>query len=696
MADAVKDLFSTVADKRDKQGKTMFNTALKTLNNAKLHFDNMRDVRNEGERCHNYVNGRQWDDKIIYEGRLIPEREALIKQGYNPRTSNLLNRVVKNVMGVVLKNGNEPTAYSMDGNEQGFADVLNVLCQANNSLNKTDILYPSQFKQFMEWGMLIGKSTFGWNTTGDNRSIFDCWSQNIDPRVFFTDTGQTDIRGWDCSIIGMLHTASLDDILSSFATDKNPKVAAEKHKQICDIYHKCSTPEGRREICGQFSEQFGRPRIKNVDFLFPKDGDMCRLIEVWTKETRAAYYVHDWLDASWKVIPAEEYDEYVEAENNRRIQLAQQAGVPNVDIALAKAIVNGEEWAEKESMPATCKLRVADFTEDRYWYYRYITPSGEVLDEGESPYLHGGHPFSVMLYPFVNGEIRSFMADLLDEQRDVNRLLTMYDSIMRHSAKGFLAYNKNTLPEEDADGYELTRRWSDPGGSYGFDLKPGEQLQQQVIQISGNNTNIGIMELLQSKMTRIEDISGVNGALQGKPGYSTTSGTLYMQQAQNATGSLLDVIGAFYSFLLDCSYKQIKNILQTYSPEKIDKIAGVGSYAKMLAAVGTSDFTKIELEIRMLESPSSPAYRQVANDFLMAWLQQGFIDFPTMLKVGHFPFSDKLLTAWQDANIQAVAEGGQPLPDRMPQQSVEASVIGANAPNTGNNLYNQMAERKPV
>ena len=699
MTKIVGDLFDTVAAKKEALEELCCDeSGMRRLNEAKHHWDNMRAVVKEGERCHKYNMGRQWDDLIEYDGKTMTEYAALVKQGFNPRTTNLLNRVEKNVMGVVLKNGNEPMAYANDSAEQGFADVINVLLQANNTLNKTNILWPQQFKQFLEWGMLIGKESFGWNFAGDGKSKFDCWKDNVDPRVYFTDTGQTDVRGWDGNLCGMLHTLSIDDVLANFVTDKNPKKAAEKHKKICQIYGKCCMPEGRMKIAGTFADMFGYSSKNNIDFLFPKDVDKCRVIELWTKETRASFYVHDSLDGTWVIIKPEEYDEYVEAENQRRIDMAVSAGVSAADIETARRIVSGEDT--ESDMPAGCMLRCADFHEDRYWYYRFMTPTGYVLDEGESPYIHGGHPFVQIFYPFVNGDIRSFMSDLLEEQRNVNRLLTMYDKIMRHSAKGFLAFNKNTMPEDDPDGEELTKVWAQPGGAYGFDLKSGEQIQQQVAQISGNNTNIGIMEMLQTEMNYIEDISGVNGALQGKPGYSTTSGSLYMQQAQNATGSLLDVIEAFYSFLRDSAYKQVENMLQSYDKEKIDRIAGPGSYDKMVAAVGTTDFTNIELELRMLESPSSPVYRQISNDFLQTWLQMGFVDFPTMLQIGHFPFSDKLLAAWNAKNEAALAQGGEPLPDRVQQQDVNGSVTGANIPGSGAgggmNAYNRMAQSKNV
>ena len=51
--------------------------------------------------------------------------------------------------------------------------------------------------------------------------------------------------------------------------------------------------------------------------------------------------------------------------------------------------------------------------------------------------------------------------------------------------------------------------------------KAGNVLPQQ---IANNSTNIGISELLHLQLKFFEDISGVNGAIQGKPGYSGMSG----------------------------------------------------------------------------------------------------------------------------------------------------------------------------
>lgn len=93
-------------------------------------------------------------------------------------------------------------------------------------------------------------------------------------------------------------------------------------------------------------------------------------------------------------------------------------------------------------------------------------------------------------------------------------------------------------------------------------------------QVQANSTNIGINELLNLQLKFFEDISGVNGALQGKPGYAGMSAALYNQQTQNATTSLLDLLDTFSEFVRDAAYKDVKNMQQFYDQKRVFNIAG--------------------------------------------------------------------------------------------------------------------------
>lgn len=70
------------------------------------------------------------------------------------------------------------------------------------------------------------------------------------------------------------------------------------------------------------------------------------------------------------------------------------------------------------------------------WQCRWLAPDGTLLASYASPFAHGQHPFAVKFYPLTDGLVHSFVDDLLDQQRCINRLITMIDHIMSCSAKG--------------------------------------------------------------------------------------------------------------------------------------------------------------------------------------------------------------------------------------------------------------------
>lgn len=187
---------------------------------------------------------------------------------------------------------------------------------------------------------------------------------------------------------------------------------------------------------------------------------------------------------------------------------------------------------------------------DDVWRYYFINPEGKILRQGYSPYRHKSHPYVFKCYPFLDGETHSFVADIIDQQRYTNRLITMYDWIMRASAKGVLL-----LPEGAVDPKQLQNvadQWSRFNGVIVYKHEAGVPDPRQV---SGNATNIGICELLDIQLKMLEDISGVNGALQGNLSNNSISGTLYNQQTQNALTSLTDLLDTFASFISDAIQK---------------------------------------------------------------------------------------------------------------------------------------------
>ena len=304
---------------------------------------------------------------------------------------------------------------------------------------------------------------------------------------------------------------------------------------------------------------------------------------------------------------------------------------------------------------------------DDYWYYYHLTPTGAILRAGETPYEHKSHPYIFKAYPYIDGEIHSFVSDVIDQQRYTNRLITLYDWIMRASAKGVLLFPEECLPK-GMDINDIADEWSRFNGV--IVLKKGSKAIPQ--QIANNSTNIGITELLNLQLKFFEEISGVNGALQGKPGMSGMSASLYSQQTQNATTSLLDLLESFSQFVIDGAYKDVKNIQQYYDSKRVFNISGRSGTQ---IEYDPKKIRDIEFDLSIVESTSTPAYRMMANDFLMEIWRSNQISLQQLLEHGDFPFADELLQSLNSQQEQL--ENGQ-TPEALSPEIMKQAQQGAN------------------
>lgn len=572
--------------------------AFRVLMEAQHAWDNMTRFRRERERNKRYTYGRQWDDIITVDGKTMREEEYIKSQGNVPLKNNIIRRLVRAVLGVYRSQSKEPTCTARDRDEQKLGETMSTILQCNMQLNRMTDVYARTMEEFLISGFVVHRKWFGWRN-----DKCDCWTDYVQPNNFFIDNNMRDLRGWDVSLLGEVHDVSFETLCSQFAD------TPEDFRKLKNVYNMAHNRSAIAENCNYF----GYSRMENYDFLFTSDVTRCRVIEVWRKESKPRYRCHDYNNGDIYKIEIEDYDELVGKINESRIKQGLSMGMNKSDIPLIDV-----KW----------------FMDD-YWYYYYLTPFGHILREGETPYAHHGHPYVFKAYPFIDGEIHSFVADVIDQQRYINRLITLNDWIMRASAKGLLLFPEDCLPK-GMDINEIADEWSRFNGVIVI-RKGAKQLPQQV---ANSATNIGISELLNLQLKLVEDISGIHGALQGKSGYSGISGNLYAQQAQNATTSLLDLLDSFSTFVIDGAYKDVKNMQQYYDTKRVFNIAGKSGAQVEYDPQKISD---VEFDLSIVESTSTPAYRQMANEFLMEIWRAGQISLQQLLEHGDFPFADELL-----------------------------------------------------
>ena len=605
--------------------------AFDVLMEAQHYWNEMEQFRKDRQRNKRYTYGDQWDDKICVDGKTMTEEEYIKQQGNVPLKNNLIRRLVRNVLGVYRSQSKEPTCVARDREEQKLGETMSTILQCNMQLNRMSEVYARTMEEFLISGFIVHRKSYGWRNGKE-----DCWTDYVQPNNFFIDNNMRDFRGWDVGCLGEVHDISFGQLCEQFAE------TPEDYRKLKEIYKWADD----KVFIANYAEKFGYSRLDNFDFLFTSEPGRCRVIEVWRKEQKPRYRCHDYLNGDIYKIDEEDYYKDVVAINEQRMQMAEASGMPAEEVPLIKAT-----W----------------FMDD-YWYFYYLSPFGHILKEGETPFEHGSHPYIFKAYPFIDGEIHSFVSDVIDQQRYTNRLITLYDWIMRASAKGVLLMPEDCLPD-GVSMEDIAESWAEFNGVILF--KPSKT-GQMPHQVANNSTNIGITELLNLQLKFFEDISGVNGALQGKPGFSGQSASMYNQQVQNSTMSLLDMLECFSYFVIDGAYKDVKNIQQFYDGKRVFNIAGK-SGAQI--EYDPKKIRDVEFDLSITESTTTPAYRQLANDVLMQLWQAQAISVEQLLEHGDFPFADDLLQSLQSQKEQI--QQGQ-LPQGVSPQIMQKAQQGAN------------------
>lgn len=600
---------------------------------AQGYYSSGYRFREQRERNRRYTYGDQWSDVVCVDGNYMTEEEYIKMQGQVPLKNNLIRRLVRNVIGAYINQGTEPRSTARDRKEQPQAETLNALLEYVMQINSMDEIYSFCMREFLIGGLPVVRKWYGWNSAMQKK---DCWTSTVSPVMFIPDSNMRDPRGWDCQFVGEIHDISFNDLVTQFA-----KTPAE-YKRLEEIY------EVERKLrTGEITwEEFGFSQDNaNTDFLVPRDPSLCRVIEVWRKESRPKYRCHDWNTGELFTCDPKDYDYMVADENAKRMEMAERNGIPMDEVPMIEA-----EWFI-----------------DSYWCYYYLSPMGDILAEGETPYKHKSNPYVFKPYPFVDGEIHSFVEDVIDPQRYINRNFITLDWIWRAGAKGVLM-----IPEECLNGLdpqEFADQWARFNGVIVYKPSKTGAMPQQ---ISANSTNVGIYEMLNYQLKSMEDISGVSAALQGKASFSGESGSHAQLMMQQAATSLVDLFHTFNAFVVEGARKDLKNIQQFYDVKTIQQIVGD-------TGVDLSGIADLDIDVSVVQSPSSQQYKAWANDFLLNLYNSKAFDVKTLLRVAKdLPYADALLQQLESQEAQ-LQQGQMPdgvSPEIMQQVQQQANPQG--------------------
>ena len=635
-----KRVKATADGKRNKEQHDM-GAAHEFLRECAACWNALDEARRKMRRSLMYSYGDQWGDYVTDPDTLSPitEGDLIKKNGKVPLKNNMIAPILSNIDGQLRQNLMRPVCVARDQSENRVGEMMSIAIEYVHDINEMEEVDADSMRMLLNGGMIAQRVEYGVNPTNEKR---DVWVYPVNPSRLFFNTNMEDVRMWDLTCIGELFDLPLDALLSHFGT------TPEKKRRIMDIYGTVqgAVHGGNRAMQGDES--------KNLSFYSSSRSDLCRVVLGWKLESRDAYRWSDSARGSWGYMPYdEESRKELDAENERRRKEGE-------------AIGKGED-----------ELLLVDYTyaTERYWYYRFMTPYGDVLQEGRSPYWHGEHNYVLHLYPMVQGKLGNFVEQFIDQQRAINRTATLIDFIRGTSSKGVLVVDDDAF--ESMSREEVIDEYVRYNGVLFVKLKPGQSIDGVVRQYNSGAAIAGDFELLNLQIRLINEISGVNSAMQGQAPKAGTPASLYAQQVQNSSLNLKGLFDSFKMFRRRRDSKVMKTVQQYYTESRYIDIAGT-EYSEEAKWYDPSKVQESEIDLTISDGYNTPAYQLLANDFLMELFRANVVDAKTMLENSSYPFATKILEAIK-RNEQQAAQGApmEGIPPELLAQLQSAQQSGA-------------------
>lgn len=571
-----------------------------------------------------FVYGDQWGDTITVKGKTMTERAYISSVGNVALQTNQLKKIVETVSGVYVKEQNEPVCKARAREEQVYGELMTTALQTNWQINDMPLVVDSSIKEVLIGGFAATRECYEYR---DGET--DSWTDVCHPNYMIFDSTMKDPRYRDMELIGEIHDITFGRFCEKFATSR------EDVEKFADWYRTESSPMFFEESIEDVNDKHDNDEMT---FWTPKDRNLCRVYEIWRKESRDRYRVHDENSGELYMINADDYESIanIEAENASRLALGREQG-----------------WSDDEIPLIHYK---ENFFVDTYWYGRFMTPQGYILWEGPSPYEERRHPYSVIMLPMVDGQITSYLSDAIDQNIAINRLLTLHDWMMRAGLKGVTFVPADIVPDNMTND-EFAEQFTTIDGVVFYEPKK-HQMKPETFY--GHTGTLNLAEIVKMMSDLMESSVSVNSAIRGENVKSGTAAQLYAQQTQQSATPLASLMMRLGVFVKHIASLKLANIKRFYDPKRFEEIAGMLSNLAMEASVNYRMAGNIEYDLSIAQSTTTPIYRALKTEILMQFAANGFIPPRFVFEFGDIPGADEILQRL----------------DAM-QQSVEDQSIGA-------------------
>jgi len=582
---------------------------------AAYYYENMHDLHKAWKRANDFVMGRQLEDYVTYNGQTMSTQHYIEMKGLPAIQNDVISDKMITLVGLARQQNTTTIYKSVEERGAQVVNLFNEMLRQNCILNHRTQMDAELTRKLLVYGFLALKTVWGYD-----HGRQDIWNKTPDIfKLALPPFMESDLS--DVEFIAEAHDESWGTLLENFTE------SPEDIKKLEAIY---APDQSFAREQGYNDTGMNQTRLHS-DFYHSTVLGRYRVIEIWTKERKTQLWCHDKAtgDAGFRPLSDEAW---VKAENARRKEdniRKDEYGMP---------ILTPEGKKQYYEDPKT--LALIEYKRKTYhvWYYRFITPNGYLLQEGESPYRvlrngrsHTFHPYTFLAYPCLQGEIRSFVMNLEDKQMAVNHNMLMMEFIITNEAKGVLAIDQEALtPEMGIE--DIAENYMKVDGTILYTSKKGGNIPQT---IQGKSIPAGMQWMAEFNKQMVTDQSGVQPSLQGAH-VGNTSGRQYNMERQQAATSVNDHLETLNQFKLREAEKKLWTMQCFYDSSRSIQITGDD-----FRTYYDESYSDIDLIAATDLDEHSAQIRDKIDDMLWQLMSAGKIGLMTMFKGGSFTGTER-------------------------------------------------------
>jgi len=555
------------------------------------------------KECVEFVEGKQWSESDL---------KALDADGRPALTFNKIGPLVRLVLGYHRNNRTDEN-YLPSDDEASTAEVADALTKTAKQISKATQQPYVDAEVFMD-GIMTARGFTDWRIDFEQNILGTAKCQALDPFSVYLDC---DADKYDINEHARVTTsrwASLDDTEALYGIPVRKII-----EPLISGYGPSGMPAGILDYINEITpwRNFGGGN-PDQEYGYGSFGDYVG-------------FAHGLVDDTRKAVRVVEQQHYKRVMANVIIDLETGMMKPLPDTWDQQRIQSWVQWADSK-FAAMGKVSPIRLARQRIRRVRWTTLIGDVIVYDDwSPYS----TFTIIPYfpYFRRGKTRGMVEDLLDPQRQINKMRSAQTDITMRSANSGWILHKESIADDEMGNWERNSAKSGfigywEGKESGFAPKPVQPgtVPQNYERLEMKNTD------------DLREISGVNRDMQGVD-ESVKSGKAIIARQRQGVISIQTYMDNMSRSKELGARKKLELMQEHYPEDRLVRIQGEdGSLDEMrinhrVAGEIKNNITVGRYAIAIDETPLSASFVSAQFDELMELIEKGVLPLEAVMDV---------------------------------------------------------------